>query len=235
MPHRINTRATIQILTYLLILWISKLPAVSNNLPKSNGFVNDFAEVFTTKEERQLEDSLQLFYKKTGIQIGIAIENSLNGKDKYDRALELARGWGVGKKGENTGLLIYIATTERKYHILVAQGLQGKLPDGLIGEMARNELVPFLKENDYFGGCQSIIKSIQLTVQNDFKYTAVAEPWYIEWIMIPTNWIAWLLTLGITLVIISIWIWGILPNLKQQSLLKAELNSTNQSYKSAKS
>jgi uncharacterized protein len=214
--------ATLFLLTNIFRL-TSLSAANANELPVAKGFVNDYSGVFTQKQERILEDSLQRYFKKTGIQIGIAVESSLNGKDKFDRAMELARGWGVGKKGDNTGILIYIATTERKYHILVAQGMQGKLPDGLIGEMARNELVPFLKNDDYFGGCLSVITAMKNTIANDYKYAPSETPWYIEWMWIPDKWYTWAFTLTLVATIFSVWIWGIFPNLKQQKMLKNKL------------
>ena len=121
---------------FLLIglFFFNFVSAQEYDIPESKGFVNDYAGVFSKKEERELEDSLQKFYKRSGVQIGLAIEETLNGLEKFDRAMMLARGWKIGQKGANNGILVYIAVNERKYHILVMSSSRVEPGEGLLQE-----------------------------------------------------------------------------------------------------
>lgn len=207
------------ILLGLLCFKCVTLNAQSHEIPVAEGFVNDYAGVFSEEEERELEDSLQKFFKKSGVQIGLAIEASLDGLDKFDRAMMLARGWKIGQKDSNNGILVYIATNERKYQILVARGMQGDLPDGLVGEMARNELVPYIKDDNYFKGCKAMLNALMSVAGNGRKYVPVGKPWYEEFMFIPTNFAGWIAALVLSGIIIATWIFGIGRNLSQRSQL----------------
>ncbi len=207
------------ILLGLLCFKCVSLKAQNDEIPVAKGFVNDYASVFSDKEERELEDSLQKFFKKSGVQIGLAIEASLDGLDKFDRAMMLARGWKIGQKDSNNGILVYIATNERKYQILVARDMQGDLPDGLVGEMARNELVPYIKDDHYFKGCKAMLNALMSVAGNGRKYVPVGKPWYEEFMFIPTNFAGWIAALILSGIIIATWIFGIGRNLSQRSQL----------------
>ena len=47
----------------------------------------------------------------------------------------LYKAWGIGKKGEDKGVLIFFTLKERKIRIETGYGVEGILPDGLVGEI----------------------------------------------------------------------------------------------------
>lgn len=164
-------------LTVLLIVRLSPLCGQSE-IPKAKGFINDFTQSLTPKQERDLEDTVQSYFKKSGIQIGLALEATLNGTNEFDRSMELARTWGIGAKDVNRGILIYIAKKERKYHIVVSNKLQGDLTDGIVGEIGRKALVPYLKTNDYSGGIHAAIYELMTQIQSPENIRAIETPWF---------------------------------------------------------
>ena len=64
----------------------------------------------------------------------------------------LYKAWGIGKKGEDKGVLIFLTVKERKIRIETGYGVEGILPDGLVGEILDKYVVPFLKEGNYGKG-----------------------------------------------------------------------------------
>src|SRR2546429_16342 len=54
----------------------------------------------------------------------------------------IADAWKPGRKREDTGVVFLVATRDRKLRILVGSGLEGILPDGLVGEIEDREVVP---------------------------------------------------------------------------------------------
>ena len=61
----------------------------------------------------------------------------------------LYKAWGIGKKGEDKGVLIFLTFKERKIRIETGYGVEGILPDGLVGEIRDKYLKPQLQAGNY--------------------------------------------------------------------------------------
>jgi uncharacterized protein len=81
----------------------------------------------------------------------------------------IARGWKIGQEGLNNGILIYISISDRKYQIVAADQTQGKLTDGILGEIGRKVLVPYFKQKDYFNGIREVSYEIAIAMGEEFK------------------------------------------------------------------
>jgi uncharacterized protein len=139
-------------------------------LPEYVNYVNDYADVLSKDDEYYLNNELlKPFTDSTSVEIAVVIEKSLNGVDVFDRAMFIARGWKIGDEKLNSGVLVYLAVDDRKYHIVTADKTQGLLTDGVVGEIGRQELVPGLKKGDYFNGIRNTVYALALTVKEDFK------------------------------------------------------------------
>ncbi len=217
-----------------LCFWNQSLRAQGSEVPQSKGFVNDYAGIFSFEEERELEDTLQKFFKQSGVQIGLALEESLQGMDVFDRAMLLARTWKIGQKDSNNGILVYIAIKERKYHILVARDMQGDLPDAMVGDMAKYEMVPYIKDDRYFEGCKSIINALKTVAGTGRAYVPSDVSDSESSGFFPSSFWGWLTALIMTGVLVTTWVLGIKKNLIQRKLLNqrgAELGITFKSIK----
>ncbi len=140
-------------------------------VPASTGFVNDFASILNSDEKSNLETKLKNYYDSTSTQIAVVIENSLNGRNEFDRAMDFARQWEVGTKDKNNGIVIYIAYTDRKIFILNANKTQGVLTDGRTGEIIRYVITPQFKLGNYAQGINDGIDAIIKLLQGEFKNT----------------------------------------------------------------
>ena len=56
--------------------------------------------------------------------------------------MRVADAWKVGKKGEDTGVLVLVAVDDRKVRVVTGYGVEGVLPDGLVGNIQDTEMVP---------------------------------------------------------------------------------------------
>ena len=108
------------------------LPLMAQQLPEYNrsNYVTDNASILDDNAERTLDGKIRAFEKSTSIEIAIATVPSLDGLTVEDYGNQLFRKWGIGKKGENNGLLILVAPTERKWRIEVGYGLEEWITDG---------------------------------------------------------------------------------------------------------
>ena len=73
----------------------------NSNLPQPKGFVNDFENLLTDRQEEYLDSLITDYEKQTKIEIAIVtIDSSMTSAEKFDKyTLELANYWGSRKKG----------------------------------------------------------------------------------------------------------------------------------------
>ena len=123
-----------------------------DDFPKPGGLVNDFANVIPQSYEQKLTSITAELLNKTGIPVVLVTMPDIGGADYNDYANRLYEAWGIGKRGEDKGVLIFVTIKERKMRIEVGYGLEGILPDGLAGEIRDRYMTPYLKENRFGEG-----------------------------------------------------------------------------------
>jgi uncharacterized protein len=124
-------------------------------LPKATGRITDLAGVIDAATEAELDRRLDQIEQQTSSEIAVATIASLEGNSVEDYANRLFKEWGVGQAKQDNGVLVLIAVGDREMRIEVGYGLEGVLPDGLAGEIIRDDFTPRFKENDYSGGIRA--------------------------------------------------------------------------------
>jgi uncharacterized protein len=150
-------------------------------MPKRRGLINDFAKVISPAYERKMADLTGELLQKTGIPVVVVTMPDIGGADYNDYANRLYEAWGIGKKGEDKGVLLFVAIKERKMRIEVGYGLEGVIPDGLAGEIRDRYMIPYLRKNQFdegllngvLGVTQVIAKSTGVKITGQ---TAVSAP-----------------------------------------------------------
>jgi uncharacterized protein len=138
------------LLTFFLAA--SSFTRAERPFPKPKGLVNDFADVISPAYRKKIADLTGALLKKTGVPIVVVTMPDMGGAEYNDYANRLYSAWGIGKKGEDRGVLIFVAVKERKMRIETGYGVEGILPDGLVGEIRDRYMIPFLKENKFGEG-----------------------------------------------------------------------------------
>ena len=123
------------------------------------GYVSDYAGVVDPAAKAALEQYCTLVEARTGAQIAVLTVPSLQGEPVEDVANAVFRKWGVGKKGANEGVLLLLATQDRRYRMEVGYGLEPILPDGFVGSVGRT-MSPFLKESRYGDAITEAVQAI---------------------------------------------------------------------------
>jgi uncharacterized protein len=134
-------------------------------LPAPEGYVNDYANVIDAATEQKLQAISDALKERANIEFAIATVPTTGGRDIFDYSLSVSRGWGIGsKENEKNGLLLLVATNDRKYQTQVSRHLEGDLPDGLVGEIARQRLVPPFREGNYSKGILDFVQTVSATL-----------------------------------------------------------------------
>ena len=152
-------------------------------LPPPTGYVNDYAGVIDKASKDQLEITLANLDRQQQIQFAVVTVDTTGGREIFDYTLAVARGWGIGSKDvQKPSLLLLVAIKDRKYFTQVSRHLEGDLPDGLVGQIQRERLVPAFKAGEYGRGLADTINSYITTLatkrgfSTDTIFPAGAKP-----------------------------------------------------------
>lgn len=147
-------------------------------LPEPTGMVNDYANIIDDSVQAQIEQKLRDFKAKTNPQVEIAVVTVKTTGERpiFDYSLAVARGWKIGsKEDDNPSALLLIAVDDRKYFTQISKDLEDELPDGIVGNLQRQYLVPAFKQGNYTKGINDTIDAYIKTI-NGRKSDPTATP-----------------------------------------------------------
>jgi uncharacterized protein len=122
------------------------------SFPKPVGYVNDFAHLISSSDVARLTSLITELEQKTTSEIAIVTLESIPEGDIEGYAVDLFEAWGIGKKGEDNGLLILVGVGEQLIRIEVGYGLEGIITDGLAGEVIRQKIAPSFQKGEFGEG-----------------------------------------------------------------------------------
>lgn len=114
--------------------------------------VYDYAQLLSAQQKKSLETKLLNYADSTSTQIVIAIVPTINGENIGVLTPKWAHEWGIGQANEDNGVFILLAEEERKIYLSAGYGLEHILTAGRGGEITRNNIIPYFKKGDYYGG-----------------------------------------------------------------------------------
>ncbi|HMK57344.1 MAG TPA: TPM domain-containing protein [Dissulfurispiraceae bacterium] len=159
-------RAFLILLMGCLLLVAHAAYAVTPEPPASpQAYVVDLAGILDSEVQARLNAYLKELEQKTSAQMVVLTIKSLDGDSIEDFSIRMAHEkWKLGQKGKDNGILLTVAVNDRKYRIEVGYGLEGTLPDSLVGTIGRQYLVPYFRKGDYgsgiFNATLEIIKTV---------------------------------------------------------------------------
>lgn len=168
-------------LLLIFSLFVSFLAGAQNEdavppRPSPPKLVNDLAGLLMPYQVKQLEDKLVAYDDSTSNQIAIVIVESLNGLEANDYAVALGRKWGIGNKDFNNGVIVLISTGggsgQRDAYIAPGYGLEGAIPDVTAKTIVESELIPNLKEGNYYRGLEETTDAIIKAAAGEYKAPA---------------------------------------------------------------
>jgi len=142
------------LLAILITLFLSHILSFSKNssFPEPVGYVNDFAHIIPSSDIARLTGLITELERKTTSEIAIVTLESVPEGDIEGYAVDLFEAWGIGKKGEDNGLLILVSVSEHLIRIEVGYGLEGIITDGLAGQVIRQKIAPKFQQGSFGGG-----------------------------------------------------------------------------------
>jgi len=143
----------------------------------------DNAHVIDSDTRQRLEQIYRDLKERGNIEYAVLTVDTTNDRDIYDFSLAVARGWGIGSKdSEKAGFLLVVAIQDRKYFTQVSRHLEGDLPDGLVGQVQRQRMVPQFRQRNYSKGIRDTIEAYAATLgeKRGFSVEGIGENQAVE-------------------------------------------------------
>ena len=140
------------------------------DLPKAKDYVSDFAHVLSPGAVARIDSIASQLDHEANAQIAVVTVNTLDGEEPAEYGTDLYHQMGIGKKGEDRGVLFLLAVRDHKRWITTGYGVEGILNDAKVGDIGR-EMVPLLRASNYDGAMLLGVSQVAQAIAEDAKIT----------------------------------------------------------------
>jgi uncharacterized protein len=156
-------------LFFILLLCCVPFTAYGLDVPRLEGYVNDYAGMIHSSTKSKLEEALRGFEQSDSTQIVILTIPALEGENIEEFGIKVAERWKIGHQGKDNGVLFIVSKQERKIRIEVGRGLEGKLTDLMAGRIIDQVIKPKFKQSDFDGGFIAGVSALISATRGEFK------------------------------------------------------------------
>ncbi len=155
---RKNSRTVLFVFLLLILLnapesaQVSQVENVPNPMETSGLYVQDSAGVLGPDYIEMIDQVCQALYEKASTELAVVTIASLEGISIEEFALRLFERFGIGKKREDTGILILFARDDREIRMEVGYGLEDVVADMSASSLLDEFALPFFREGLYGKG-----------------------------------------------------------------------------------
>ena len=171
---RTRSLVAVPIILALLLgmLWTIGAPAHAQVQipPKKDRAVNDFAGVVLREDALAIETIAREVWGRGKVAIVVVTIKSLEGEPLEEVTLRWGREWGIGGKEENRGILLLVSVGDKKARIENGYGVEGYLPDGLVGRILDEEAIPYFKRGDHSVGIRRTVERLALLTAKEYGF-----------------------------------------------------------------
>jgi uncharacterized protein len=147
--------ASVLLCAYLNILHSASCLADVISLPSHTGYVTDSAEILSQADESAIIGIAEELERKTTAQLAVVTVKTTQPETIEGYAVRLFERWGIGQKGKDNGVLLLIASDDRKVRIETGYGIEGILPDATCKMIIEEGIIPYFKRGEYSQGILS--------------------------------------------------------------------------------
>ncbi|WP_370583813.1 YgcG family protein [Oxynema sp. CENA135] len=175
---------------------------VPNPRQLNGTWVSDTAEMLSPTAESQLNQMIDDLERQNGSEIAVVtVLTTKPYPTPKQFTTALFNQWGIGKRGQDNGILFLVSKNDRRVEIETGYGLEGILPDAKVGRIVETQIIPRFKQEDFEGGILAGTQAlISILIGEEFARSPRSVPGVV--------FIFLFLSIAITL-------WGYLPLLQR--------------------
>ncbi|MDJ0703771.1 MAG: TPM domain-containing protein [Leptolyngbyaceae cyanobacterium MO_188.B28] len=130
------------------------------------GWVTDMAEILQPETEIQLNQLIDQLEAQNGAEMAVVTVPDTSPADSPKIfTTELFNYWGIGKKGQDNGVLFLISVGDRRVEIETGYGVEALLPDAKVGRIIDTEITPKFKQGDFDRGAMAGAQALVVVLQ----------------------------------------------------------------------
>ena len=149
--HRARIHCLVAVLAWAACAAVASA-SVEPTVPRPQGWVSDYVGVIDAATRKRIEAQVAELRAKTGAEISIVVVATTEPLTAFDYAIKIAEDWKPGGAERDNGVLFLVATEDRALFILTGYGVEGALPDGRVGAIRDQIVVPAFRRGDFGGG-----------------------------------------------------------------------------------
>lgn len=138
-------------------------------VPQLKAWATDQTATLSQSTISMLNLSLKGFQDSTTNQVVFLMINTLGDYPVEDFAYETATKNKIGSKDFDNGVLFLLVKNDRVVRIEVGYGLEGALPDATASSIIRNEVIPYLKKDDYDSAVRAGVNAITSAIAGEYS------------------------------------------------------------------
>lgn len=211
-------RRSLAVLALLLILGsqiflLAGCTTESKEIPipkaEANVYVYDDDNLFDESVRGEINAMLVDLEKKTGAEFAVITVKSLLGKDIETYSIKVANELGIGKKGEDNGVLLLMSRSDKRVRLEIGKGLEGILNDAKCGRILDEHFVPYRDKDEYVDATKLTVQAVINAVAADAGVSvdgvdvSITAP---EPAKIPWGWIIGIILAIIIILIVINWL-----------------------------
>jgi len=166
--HRQDTITVKKVAFYFLFISLFfQLLAVQVPLPKLQARVTDLTGTLSASEVNAMETKLKTFEEAKGSQLSVLLIPTTGDETIEMFGIRLAEQWKIGRDGIDDGVILIIATNDRKMRIEVGYGLEGALPDALAKRIVSQIITPEFRAGHFYKGIDLALDAMMAAVKGE--------------------------------------------------------------------
>ncbi len=161
----------------LLIITLSTLMSMltacsSSEIPipevEENVYIYDEDNVIDDDVEETLNGILVDLEEKTEAEFAVVSVESLLDRTIEEYANNLFNTLGIGKKGEDNGILLLFSRSDERVRLEIGRGMEGFLNDSKCGRILDDYFVPYREEDKYTEATEMTVKAVVSVIAEEY-------------------------------------------------------------------
>ena len=160
-----NSRARAALGFFLLLFALSAWAQVA--VPELSRRVTDLTATLSADQVAALESKLAAFEAQQGSQIAVLIVPTTQPEDIAQFGIRVAEKWKIGRTKIDDGVILIVASDDRKLRLEVGYGLEGAIPDAIAKRVIAETITPYFKAGDYYGGIDAGVQQLMRLIEGE--------------------------------------------------------------------
>ena len=127
-------------------------------------WVTDTVGFMPPEAAAQLDARLEAYEQQTHHQLIVWIGKSTDGDSIEDWSTKVVKAWGIGRKGVNDGIALFVMAGDRKLRFEVGYGLEGPVPDITASRIIREIITPQIQAGNTGGAITAGMEAIAAAI-----------------------------------------------------------------------